>query len=121
MIDSVILENNFYRIDFNDTDWKRIMSVYFDKESYLIKKHSYSNDGVDRHEYYYNDYREKNRYVEPYSIENYVDGKKYSTISVKNIEYNPTIDPSIFEPPVKCAHGGSVQLEKRVSNPFAKN
>lgn len=119
MIDSVMLENDFYRIDFIDTDWNRIMSVYFDKTSYLIKKHSYSNSGVDKHEYYYSDYREEHGYMEPYAIENFVDGKKYKTIDVQRISYNVTIDPSVFEPPVNCTNEGTLQLERRVAFPFS--
>jgi hypothetical protein len=118
MIDSVILENNFYRIDFRDTDWRRIMSVYFDKENYLIRKHSYSNNGVDRHEYYYSDYRVENGFFEPYFIENYIDGRKYKTIEVQSVDYNSNVDPSIFELPVKCENDGTVQMEKRLLFPF---
>lgn len=120
MIDSVIVENGFYRVDFVDTDWKRVMSVYFDKESYLVKRHSYSNDGVDKHEYFYNDYRDEGGYLEPYSIENFVNGKKYKTIDVQSIKYNSFIDPSVYEPPVECSSEGVVQLEKPVSFPFSK-
>jgi len=121
MIDSVMVENGFYRVDFIDTDWNRIMSVYFDKTSYLIKKHSYSNSGIDKHEYYYDDYREEHGYKEPYAIENFVDGKKYKTIDIQHISYNVTIDPSVFEPPVNCANEGTVQLERRMAFPFSKD
>ena len=121
MMDSVIIENDFYRIDFIDTDWNRIMSVYFDKTSYLIMKHSYSNSGIDKHEYYYNDYREQNGYFEPYSIVNFVDGKKYKTIDVQRISYNSIMDPSVFGPPVNCADEGVLQLEKRMVFPFSGN
>lgn len=120
MIDTVIVDNEFYRIDFKDTDWNRVIAVFFDKKTYLIYKHVYSNDGRDRHEYYYNNYKEVNGLLEPYFIENYVNGKKYKTIEIKNIEYDKVVDPSIFKLPIDDFSKGTIYLEKHLSFPLKK-
>lgn len=103
MIDSLIIENSLYRIDFWEEKWNRILSVYFDPHTFLINKHSYVNPGETAlHEYYYSDYREKDGYVEPYLIDNYVDGVKFKSSEMTSIEYNIDIDETIFDPPVPC-------------------
>lgn len=102
MIDSLIVEDDFYRIDFKDEKWKRIMSVFFDPQTFLVRKHSYSNNGTDFHEYYYSDYRAQDGFIEAYLIENFVDLKKFKVISVSEILYNVDIDSQIFIPPVEC-------------------
>lgn len=119
MVGSVFLENDSYRVDFEDKFWKRVMSVYFDRESFLITKHSYTDLGGDYHEYLYKDYQEKDGYLEPYLIENYVDSKKYKAIRVKSIDYNLDIDPTMFTPPTKCiSKSESVTVPLKERMPF---
>ena len=112
-----VVEKDSYRIDFEDRPWKRLISIYFDKENFLITQHAYTNPGGDRHEYFYKDYREKDGYLEPYIIENYVESRKYKVTTIKSIQYNLEVDPAIFTPPVECiskSENVTVPLEERI-------
>lgn len=103
MKDSVIIEDNCYRIDFEDVLWNRTMSVYFDKRTYLVTKHTYKSSGESiLREYYYKNYKDKGGYVEPYIIEHYLDGAKYTITKVEQVFYDIDVNPEIFLPPIEC-------------------
>ena len=113
---TVEIVENTYKIDFNDKFWNRTMSVYFDKESFLVVKHEYVNPGGGHHQYLYKDYRSKHGFTEPYKIENFVDYKIFKTQRIDSIEYNLAIHPGLFIPPVECPLGSeksNVILEEK--------
>ncbi|MEM6816302.1 MAG: hypothetical protein AAF600_18235 [Bacteroidota bacterium] len=116
MVDNVTVEDGMFRVDFEDETWGRTISVYFDRESFLVRKHSYSNDGKDMHEYYYKDYRNKNGFLEPYLIENFVNYTKFKVTTIEEVIYNVDIDPTIFQSPLPCPLDGEINSIKLENN-----
>lgn len=101
ILNGVIDRGGFFRIDFDDEFWNRTISLYFDKESYLIKKKSYKNPSESTlHEFFYKEYKMSNGFLEPRIVENFVDAKKFKTTEIQTIVYDMKVQTKIFDPPV---------------------
>lgn len=102
-IDTVKSENNLLRIDFKyEKRDNGIESIYFDPDTFLIKKRIYDSQGIYHCEWRFSGYRKKDGFMEPYKIDFYVNDHLYSTTEVEEIAYNQFIDSQLFVPPVKC-------------------
>lgn len=112
----VNMEGEHYKIDFIDNYDGRIVSVYFNQQTFLIEKYSYYAGQV-LQENILSEYRTKNGFTEPYRLDNFVDGKKYKTIVTEDIIYNSELSLLIFEPPVPCQASENLEkLEKPLPN-----
>lgn len=76
-----------------------IVYYYIDAQSYIIWKQESIlkfKDKEEETETWFSNYKSEEGFTNPYTIENYDEGKVTMQLSVEKIEYNPKVDDKIF-------------------------
>lgn len=79
-----------------------VQRLYFDKETFLLKRTTLLDNNGILYTYSYDRYVQKEGFLEPYRIVLDGNGDPFLTIAIDKIEYDDKIDPKIFDSPIPC-------------------
>ncbi|WP_421874747.1 hypothetical protein [Marinoscillum sp.] len=103
-------EDGMYRVDFKDDRQDGgVQSLFFDKETFLIKRRSYvTKSTMTPWTFTFEEYQSSGGFKEPRKVELKGGGEPFMTIAVSEISYDVILNPDLFKPPVPCDGGGKM-------------